>query len=753
MDFWANNKDAIETIATVIGALIAVGGVILGAWKFWRANRIRGEIKVFELITNPAALLPKLYGTENDNSPLADHNIKYQPRDPKRDLQTELKTALNRSRYLLITAPTGYGKTREGGMLAQAMMLEGWRVLRIRPGWLDVPKALPEELNGSRSRVLIFLDDLNGLFSTGNLTQSPRVENEKALMLNQLSYHDRLLQVLDMFEGMCTESEIRVIATARSEAEQWKVLEYSQSDRLWRRFERVELSEPMDSVIVNLLEDTTKEAGIKGDENDFMAIAHKSDGTYRNILLNLRRWHAQNKEVSKNDFTETLDGSWRDIYERAVRKYPESKFIYISIFLLQQYQIPLYTYLVKPLARRIAYHNMFTRLLHGHLVDKSLQYLIQHENILSPRDDQIESCPVIRDILPIKYLQQIYELFILPGFFHSKQLETSILQTFFSTLSKIKPKITENNLLPLYFALVLSLHFPFEMIATYLFRKGHDKKAINLLKNRQTQNALTIGFLSSFYSKHGEIEKSISLLEKSISSTHQNSTVLYIELAEKYRTMGQNDEAEATYRKAIELNPSYATAYSNFGNLLVDLNRYEEAEAAYRKAIELNPSDANAYSNFGNLLVDLNRYEEAEAAYRKAIELNPSDANAYSSLGILLKNLKRYDEAEAAYRKAIELNPSDTNAYLGIASIKKTLGKPIESSFIEKARQYIPGDDFYNKACLESVCDQVDMAFEYLQKASQKEKFNPKWAWEDPDLEWIRRDPRFIKIVGARPQG
>lgn len=36
-------------------------------------------------------------------------------------------------------------------------------------------------------------------------------------MLGQLSYHDRLLQMLDMFEGMCTESEIRVIATARNE--------------------------------------------------------------------------------------------------------------------------------------------------------------------------------------------------------------------------------------------------------------------------------------------------------------------------------------------------------------------------------------------------------------------------------------------------------------------------------------------------------------------------------------------------------
>ena len=67
-----------------------------------------------------------------------------------------------------------------------------------------------------------------------------------------------------------------------------------------------------------------------------------------------------------------------------------------------------------------------------------------------------------------------------------------------------------------------------------------------------------------------------------------------------------------------------------------DLKRYEEAEAAYRKAIELNPSDDRAYSQLGHLLaVNLKRYEEAEAVYRKAIELNPSFAEAYDNLGIL----------------------------------------------------------------------------------------------------------------------
>ena len=284
-DFLATNKDAVDTLLKVFAFLgiTSVTGILGWAVQRWWKQRLRVDVKVFEVITDPGKLLPKLYATENDDSPLADHRITYQPRDPKRDIQAELKSALNRSRYLLVTAPTGYGKTREAGMLAQTMMLEGWRVLRIKTGWLDMPKALPEELEGNRSRVLVFLDDLNGLFSTGERTQSPRAE--QIPMLSQVSYHDRLLQVLDMLEGMCTTNEVRVIATARSEEEQWKLLDFDPKDKLWKRFGKIEIPEPSDQAIVNLLEETTRQVNIKANEEEFRAIAHKSDGTYRNILL------------------------------------------------------------------------------------------------------------------------------------------------------------------------------------------------------------------------------------------------------------------------------------------------------------------------------------------------------------------------------------------------------------------------------------------------------------------------------------
>ena len=694
MDWWTQNKDAITAIGAALAATITVGGILWAIFKWgilrWWNNRIRVDLKVFEVISDPGVLLPKLYATENDDSPLADHNIKYQPRNPKQDLQAELKAALTRSRHVLITAPTGYGKTREAGMLAQTMMLEGWRVLRIQTGWLDVPKTLPEELGGNRSRVLILLDDLNGLFSVGNRTQSPRVENEKTLMLSQLSYHDRLTQMLDMFEGMCTENEIRVIATARSEAEQWKHLEYDENDRLWKRFERIEISEPADSVIVNLLEDTTKQADLKADESEFEAIARKSDGTYRNILLNLRRYRAQNKPVSKDDFTDTLDGSWRDIYERAVKRLPAAAYVYDAIDVLQQAGIELLPFLVEKTALIIWGGTFIQTYLRRSRVQKAIQYLTRETNIVrleegrvSPSDGQIEA-----------------KQHTLSWIFFNERLLQLLLN------------LSDKEILPSMYGLAIALYYEKQF-----------KKSAQLME-RYIQ------------------------LSPSDPNGHNVTGVLF-------STLKRYEEAEASYRKAIELNPSHATAYSNLGLLLHEnLKRYEEAEASYRKAIELNPSYATAYSNLGNLLSDenLKRYEEAEASYRKAIELNPSHATAYSNLAILLRVINKERDAIPILEKIIEIDPEDFNSYLGIASIKKTMGESVEPVFVEKARQYIPADDFYNRACLESVCDNFDLAFEYLRKAAQGGKFNSGWAWEDPDLQWTRNDPRFAEIVGPKPE-
>lgn len=134
-------------------------------------------------------------------------------------------------------------------------------------------------------------------------------------------------------------------------------------------------------------------------------------------------------------------------------------------------------------------------------------------------------------------------------------------------------------------------------------------------------------------------------------------------------------EAEAAYRKAIDLDPKNALPWNNLGSLLTDeLERYEEAETAYQKAIELNPKFAFTWFNLGNLLMThLMRDEEAESAFRKAIELDPNDAWTWGCLGNLLKSQAgRYEEAEAAYRQAIQLSPNDDDHWYNLGMLLTT---------------------------------------------------------------------------------
>jgi Flp pilus assembly protein TadD len=145
--------------------------------------------------------------------------------------------------------------------------------------------------------------------------------------------------------------------------------------------------------------------------------------------------------------------------------------------------------------------------------------------------------------------------------------------------------------------------------------------------------------------------------------------------------MGCTDEAVAHYRKALELNPKYASAHNNLGHLLTNIGRTDEAMVHLSKALELNPKNAEAHNNFGILLAMIGRPDEAMVHFQKALELNPNYANAHSNLGNLLATIGRSDEAIARYQKALELNPNNGQAHYNISILLAKMGRTDEAYF------------------------------------------------------------------------
>jgi serine/threonine-protein kinase len=122
------------------------------------------------------------------------------------------------------------------------------------------------------------------------------------------------------------------------------------------------------------------------------------------------------------------------------------------------------------------------------------------------------------------------------------------------------------------------------------------------------------------------------------------------QLAEAHATLGlvrwQYDYdwpgAAAAFRRALTLNPSYATAHQWYGGYLAFMGKPLEGLAELDRARELDPLSPVIRRNRGDVLIALRRYDDAAAAAREALELDPDEPGAHGQLGHI--HLARKDE-------------------------------------------------------------------------------------------------------------
>src|SRR6185503_21216749 len=90
----------------------------------------------------------------------------------------------------------------------------------------------------------------------------------------------------------------------------------------------------------------------------------------------------------------------------------------------------------------------------------------------------------------------------------------------------------------------------------------------------------------------------------------------------------------------LAIEPQHAEWHSNLADLLYERLRLDEAIASYRKALELNPRLARAWSGFGLAALAVGRPGEAEAHFRRALEIEPKFIEAQSNLLLCLHYLR-----------------------------------------------------------------------------------------------------------------
>ncbi|MEJ1958049.1 MAG: tetratricopeptide repeat protein [Nitrosomonadales bacterium] len=144
-----------------------------------------------------------------------------------------------------------------------------------------------------------------------------------------------------------------------------------------------------------------------------------------------------------------------------------------------------------------------------------------------------------------------------------------------------------------------------------------------------------------------------------------------------YQELGRLSEAEAIYRRTLQIKPDFAEVHNNLGNTLAKLGRLDEAEKSYRNALAIKPEYFETHNNLGNTLVNLGRLDESVACYIHALEIAPNFVEAHFNLGNTLWNLGLVANAEASYLKALEIDPDYSDALNNLALLFNVQGKTI----------------------------------------------------------------------------
>ena len=107
--------------------------------------------------------------------------------------------------------------------------------------------------------------------------------------------------------------------------------------------------------------------------------------------------------------------------------------------------------------------------------------------------------------------------------------------------------------------------------------------------------------------------------KKKINQKIKLSKEQIINQAITFHLKGNIPEATKYYQYCINQGFENHIVLSNYGAILQNIGQLQEAELSYRKAIKIKPDFALAYSNLGNVLRDLGNLKEAEIYTRKAI--------------------------------------------------------------------------------------------------------------------------------------
>jgi type IV pilus assembly protein PilF len=170
----------------------------------------------------------------------------------------------------------------------------------------------------------------------------------------------------------------------------------------------------------------------------------------------------------------------------------------------------------------------------------------------------------------------------------------------------------------------------------------------------------------------------------------------HTDLGAAYFQQNKLEIALNEFTHATQIDPNYGQAYNGLGLVHAALGEDAKADASFKKAIQVQPTSSESRNNYGSFLCGRKRYDESIVQFLEAVK-NPlySTPNlAYANAGICSSRKGDAKMAEAYLNKALQLDPLTHSAAQALAEIQfkrgdvKTAQKTLQNALV-----YYPGPE------------------------------------------------------------
>ncbi len=229
-------------------------------------------------------------------------------------------------------------------------------------------------------------------------------------------------------------------------------------------------------------------------------------------------------------------------------------------------------------------------------------------------------------------------------------------------------------------------------------------------------------------------------------------------LAEAYVSLGYAElayewnaaAADREFRRALQLRPNYATAHQFYAYSLTAMGKLSEAIAERKKAVELDPINPLMASALGEAYYQARQFDQTIAQNQRALELDPTYAIALVNIGRAYQQKGMHPQAQAAFQKILSVVPHDPAVLALLGHEYAVSGRRADAQQIAaqlkniSTRRYVPALYF---ALISTGLGDKDDAFRWMDVAAEERAEYLVYLGSEPLADPLRSDPRFADLI------